>query len=278
MPKVSVIIPVYNTEKFLRKCLDSVLNQTFADYEIICVNDCSPDNSQEILNEYAEKYPGKITVSVNEQNRGLGSTRNVGIGISQGEYLMFIDSDDHVKADFIETYYNHMQAEACDVIVGGYIRDVEGKYTEHPVLDSVWSVVTYPIACAKMFRKEFLIKHQIKFSELRFGEDILFSLFLFSAGIRYKVINYSGYYYYLNNESITGAKSSTKNYEQFVMDIYDYYMNSEAYKNLSDEQYRIVEYSYLAQMANALITFGGKVGTKKMAEKYAAFKADILKR
>lgn len=108
MKKVSVIIPVYNVEKYLRRCLNSVLRQTYDDYEIICVNDKSPDNSDKILEQYAGKFPDRISVYTNEENLGLGRTRERGIRHAEGEYVMFIDSDDYIKSDYIETYVSAM--------------------------------------------------------------------------------------------------------------------------------------------------------------------------
>ena len=94
-PEVSVIIPVYNVEKYLERCLDSVINQSFTDIEIICVNDGSTDNSLEIL-KYYEQMDDRVIV-IDKENQGLSETRNLGINISNGKYITFIDSDDWIK-------------------------------------------------------------------------------------------------------------------------------------------------------------------------------------
>jgi len=105
MPKISVIIPVYNVEKYLRQCLDSVVNQTLKDIEIICVNDGSTDNSQQILEEYAKK--DKRIKLINQENQGQSVARNVGIKVSSGEFVSFIDSDDLLPTnDILEILYN----------------------------------------------------------------------------------------------------------------------------------------------------------------------------
>ena len=98
MDKVTLIVPVYNVEKYLKRCIDSILNQSYKNIEIICVNDCSPDNSQEILNDYEKKQ--QIRVIINEKNMGLGKSRERALKESTGKYIMFIDSD-----DYIDTYY-----------------------------------------------------------------------------------------------------------------------------------------------------------------------------
>lgn len=94
-PKVSIIVPVYNVEKYLAKCLDSLVNQTLKDIEIICINDGSTDNSLEILNTYAQK-DSRITI-IDKKNEGVSAARNTGLNISKGEYIMFVDSDDYLE-------------------------------------------------------------------------------------------------------------------------------------------------------------------------------------
>jgi len=105
MPKVSVIIPVYNVEKYLRECLDSVINQTLKDIEIICINDGSTDSSLDILNEYKKKDNRIIVIT--QENQGVGITRNTGIKLANGEFVIFIDPDDlYPENDILETLYD----------------------------------------------------------------------------------------------------------------------------------------------------------------------------
>ncbi len=113
MPKVSVIIPVYNTEKYLRQCLDSVINQTLTDIEIICVNDGSTDNSTNILNEYANNDSRIIVLS--QKNSGAAIARNNGINNAIGDYLYFIDSDDYVDTTFLEKMYSKSLKYNADI-------------------------------------------------------------------------------------------------------------------------------------------------------------------
>lgn len=268
MKKVSVIIPVYNVEKYLRRCLNSVLAQTYDDYEIICVNDKSPDNSDRILAQYVRKFPGKIRVYTNEENLGLGRTREKGLRHAKGEYVMFIDSDDYIRSDYIEAYVSAMQEESYDMVIGGYIRDVEGKKKVHYVSDSIWSVITYPVAWAKIFRKAFILDNNIEFSDIRCGEDIYFSLSLAYHNVRYKVIDYAGYYYYFNKRSITGSMDYNKNHEQFVAGIYLRFMKNHDISRLDKHTRYAIEYSYIANMVNALITYDHGAGIKLMRQKY----------
>ncbi len=268
MKKVSVIIPVYNVEKYLRRCLNSILRQTYDDYEIICVNDCSPDNCGSILNQYAKKFPDKIRVYENEVNLGLGRTREHGLRHAEGEYVMFIDSDDYVRRDYIENYVDAIENEEYDVVIGGYIRDAHGRKRVHYVSQSIWSVITYPLAVAKIFRKAFILDNEIEFSDIRCGEDIFFSLTLAYYGVRYKVIDYAGYYYYLNKKSITGSMDYTKNHEEFVADIYGRFMEKYDINCISKDIKDAIEYSYISNMVNALITYDHGAGIKLMKQKY----------
>ena len=105
MIKVSVVLPIYNVEKYLPKCLESIINQTLKDIEIICVNDCSPDNSENIIKEYAKK-DNRIKLINNENNIGVGLSRNIGADSSNGEYISFIDSDDFIESNYLESLYS----------------------------------------------------------------------------------------------------------------------------------------------------------------------------
>ena len=116
MIKVSVIVPVYNVEKYIDKCLNSLVKQTLKDIEIIVVNDGSPDNSQKIIDKYVDKYPDKIKSYIKE-NGGQGSARNLGLEYASGEYISFIDSDDWLDLDALEEMYLLAKKEKSDVVI-----------------------------------------------------------------------------------------------------------------------------------------------------------------
>lgn len=275
MKKVSIIIPVYNVEKYLRRCLNSVLAQTYDDYEVICINDKSPDNSDRILAQYVRKFPDKIKVYTNEENLGAGRTREKGLRHAEGEYVMFIDSDDYIRSDYIEAYVSAMEKDSYDMVIGGYIRDVEGRKKVHHVSDSIWSVITYSISCAKIFRKAFILDNNIEFSDIRCGEDIYFSLSLAYHNVRYKVIDYAGYYYYYNKKSTMGSMDYSKNHEQFVASIYSRFMKNHDMSRLDKNTRYAIEYSYISNMVNALITYDHGAGIKLMKQKYEYVMRDL---
>ena len=277
MVDVSIIVPIYNVEKFLSRCLDSLINQTASSYEIICVNDKSPDECSLILDEYSKKYPEKIRVVENNKNLGLGLTRNEGMKIARGKYIMFVDSDDYVKDDYIQTYLLEMKQNPADIIIGGYIRETPHKQRAHFPSNSVWSLVTYAIACAKMFKSSFLKDNQLLFSDLKCGEDILFSLNAFCCEPSYRVINYAGYYYVFNKSSITGSMNYERNHEVIMSDLFDRFRAKHDTKKLSINKRQVIEYVYLANMINALIVFGHGCGVSRMKKKYSFVEGDIIR-
>ena len=115
MPKVSIIVPVYNVEKYITKSLESLVNQTLEDIEIIIVNDGTKDNSMKIVREFAIKNPKKI-VCLEKQNGGLSDARNYGIPYAKGEYIAFLDSDDYVELDMYEKMYKLAKKENSDMV------------------------------------------------------------------------------------------------------------------------------------------------------------------
>jgi glycosyltransferase involved in cell wall biosynthesis len=128
MKKVSIIVPVYKVEKYLRRSMDSLVNQTLEDIEIICINDGSPDNCLDILKEYKEKYPEKVVI-IDKQNEGVWKGRYDGVKKATGEYIGFTDSDDYIALDYAEKLYNAAKESKADISVCGFYRvDVE---TEH---------------------------------------------------------------------------------------------------------------------------------------------------
>ena len=120
MPAISVIIPIYNVEKYLRRCLDSVKNQTFPDWEAICVNDDSPDNSAEILEEYAKK-DARFKI-VNKENGGLSDARNAGMAVASGKYILYLDSDDFIHPQTMEIAYSLALRDGSDIVSFTYDR------------------------------------------------------------------------------------------------------------------------------------------------------------
>lgn len=185
MPKISIIIPVYNTEKYILECLDSILNQTFRDIEIICIDDCSSDTSFNILKEY-EKRDCRIIVGQNAKNLGPGLTRNKGLKLARGEYVIFFDSDDWMREDACEILYSKLKDNDLDILICNYnLYDNIGKrYSPsfnfpkdkniyNKVIDYNASQELFLNWCvnSKVFKREFLLHNNLLFNELRNFED-----------------------------------------------------------------------------------------------------------
>ena len=184
MPKISVIVPTYNTEQYLPRCIDSILAQTFTDFELILVNDGSSDNSGKICDKYAQK-DSRIIV-IHKKNGGVSSARNKGLDIAKGEYITFVDSDDWIDADYI----NQFIQEKVDFQICGYHQLITNTSSFKPdktrilysnEIPTSFDNEFYKLYCrgilSKCFKKEIIDKHQISFNnKLRIGEDTLFIL------------------------------------------------------------------------------------------------------
>lgn len=154
MIKISVIIPVYNVEKFISKCLDSIVNQTLKDIEVIVVNDGSPDNSQKIIDKYAKKY--SIIKSYIKENGGQGSARNLGLEKANGEYISFVDSDDWLDLNALEEMYTIGKKENSDIVICDMVDHYSDREIYHNCTkyNSIYEVT--PSACNKIFRKSII--------------------------------------------------------------------------------------------------------------------------
>ncbi len=216
MKTVSIIVPVYNVEKYLNRCVDSILNQTFKDFELILINDGSTDSSGEMLKEYETLENVRI---VHQENKGLALTRNVGLSIAKGKYVMFIDSDDSISADYVEAYVTAIEHEKCDVVMGGFTRICDGKVDFiRKAQRGKFAKYIIPASVSKIYRRAFLEEHNILFSNIK-SEDVDFSMLFIKHRATYGFIDNVGYYYYSNPNSIsnTAHRGFKKDYNIFEL-------------------------------------------------------------
>ncbi|GHU66523.1 glycosyl transferase [Clostridia bacterium] len=203
-PEISVIIPVYNGERFLRRAACSVLKNGFADFELLLLDDGSSDGSAAILSEYAEKYPGRIRV-FSHPNMGVARTRNKGIELANGRYLLFLDQDDWFDQGYMQTFYSAIESSGCDVVYGGYKRpDASGRIVKKRLLSGKGY---YPyiaiMAWAKIHRTAFLKENNIVFFDNNIGEDVVFCMREASLTGKTAFLPYTGYNWYLNTDSVS---------------------------------------------------------------------------
>lgn len=269
MPKVSVIVPVYNVEEYLDKCLNSLVNQTLKDIEIIVVNDGSPDNSQDIIDKYVKKYPKKVKSFV-KKNGGLSDARNYGIKHAKGEYIAFLDSDDWAELDTYEIMYKKAISRNFDIVVCDlfYIFDnytkkafsnVEKDLFDKEQIKSLM-INIYPVAWNKIYNRK-LFDLSIRFKKGVWYEDVEFLYRLLphinSIGVVKKPL--------INYLQRPGAITKIYNEKLFhYIDnwngVIDYYKENNLYEEYKDE----LEYSYVRYLFATLIKNAAKSKNKEM--------------
>lgn len=202
---VSIIVPVYNVEAYVYKCIRSLTNQSLQDIEIICINDCSSDDCLYILEQLAAK-DNRVKIIDNKENLGVAQSRNLGLEIAQGEYIAFIDGDDYVDSDYYEKLYKKAKENDSD-IVKGLCKMIypNGTLKEHwynrTAISAKKEKLFIPIHYNhgfgfSIYKKSFLDGHEIKFCNLKNGEDMVFLLKALCYTKNFDVINDSYYYYY----------------------------------------------------------------------------------
>ena len=263
--KISVIIPVYNTGKFLEKCLESVIKQSLKEIEIICVNDGSTDNSLEILQDFAKK--DKRIVVVNQKNRGASPTRNKGLKATKGKYIYFIDSDDYLEErTMLEEIYNKCEENDLDMVVFDYYNDFGNRkeYVKNieisndilinkeeyikDLINGKWGISIW----GKLVKKDIFIENSIKFPENIFmGEDLLTSLKLVFFSKKVGKLN-KAFYNYVQHEN-QGTKITKK--EKAYEDLFYLYMEIEKFLKKQNIffKYKNVFYSRIFQMCRTML-------------------------
>lgn len=234
MEKISVIVPVYDVEDYLEECIDSILEQTYRNLEIILVDDGSPDNCGQICDDYAKK-DNRIKV-IHKENGGLSDARNIGIKNSTGKYITFIDSDDSVNKKYIEVLYNQLIATNSDISICSYLRfknyidsntsvEIEDSevLTRQDILLRLYGSnrVNYVIACGKLYKIELF--QNIQFPKGKINEDEYTAYRLYESS---NMVSYNSsqlYYYRTRNDSIMNKKISEKRLE--VLNSFDDQLN-----------------------------------------------------
>lgn len=222
MPKLSIIIPVYNVEKYLPKCLGSILEQPFKDLEVICVNDGSTDGSLDVLQKI-KKNDDRVVI-IDKKNEGSGIARNIGLSTAQGEYVYFIDSDDWLEDDVLAKIIAKADELQTDILVFGGLSYYNGKgqngaYSKNKLPKKYFGKVVsakdikkdifkFPsTAWTKLYRRSFLIKNEIKFQNIRAGQDQLPFFYSMIAAERIAILPENIYCYQKNREgSVTSVK------------------------------------------------------------------------
>ncbi len=210
MKKVSIIIPVYNGEKFIKRLLSNVYSQTYGDIELIVVNDGSKDSSYKLLEECSYKAPSNVvTRIIDKPNGGISDSRNRGLGVAEGEYIVFIDQDDRIKTNYISTLVSEIEKEDYDILISGYsLVDNDSKVIDRWVLNPKKEYSKYRIIApwARIFRKDIIDKNHIRFMQTKLNEDLYFNLVYMSYCKKIGVSSYCGYEWTFNRTSESHSK------------------------------------------------------------------------
>jgi glycosyltransferase involved in cell wall biosynthesis len=226
--KYSVIIPVYNTEKYLTRCLQSIVNQTFTDFEVIIVNDGSTDNSSNIISEYEDKY--QFIKKIDKKNGGLSDSRNTGVTSATGDYIIFVDSDDYVAEDMLSTIdgitirdnspelikFTHYEINGNDKreIKSGEYQNSVGQDL---IVVFIKNKINYEPAWLYAYRRDFWAKNNFQYAYKRSHEDFGLTPIILLCAKTVSVVDVPLYYYIKRSDSIT----TTNDTDKITKNVYD---------------------------------------------------------
>ncbi len=284
MPKLSFVIPVYNVEKYIGECVESIINQEYSDFEVILVDDGSTDRSGEICDEYALK--DERIIVIHKENGGLSDARNVGTAKAVGEYICYIDSDDLIENNSLLPIMEKAEEQMPDVMFleivkffsddgtvspmsNGFDVDMFDGQEQAKVLDNIASLPKFPAsACTKLIKKSVLTENDIYFEKNLLSEDWDFSLALFIASNKFSYINVPFYRYRQNREGSITNTVGDKNVESQL------YIMEKWTDNCDDEYKDFICscLSYLYTVSLSYIGFTSKCNRNSFVKRYKKLK------
>lgn len=201
-PLVTVIIPAYNSEKYIGRCIESVLNQTMKNFELLVIDDGSKDDTGKIVCEYKDR--DKRIRYYRQDNMGIARTRNKAIKLAKGDFIAFMDNDDYIDKDYLDVL---LPRKGEDIVISGFKRpDKNGKIVKKMRLSNeMWSKFMNPTPWAKIYRRSFIIDNKLFFLDNNIGEDIYFNLIAMLQARKVKILSYVGYNWYYNTESVSST-------------------------------------------------------------------------
>lgn len=280
--KFSIVVPVYNVEKYIDKCLKSLESQSYSNFEVIIVNDGSPDNSQKIIDKYVEK-DGRFKCYI-KKNGGLSDARNYGLKHITGDYLLFVDSDDYLDKKLLEKINNELTISKVDIVRFDTVTEDENNnilfsennisYNNEKTENVVQELITRQFveaACFYCYNIKFWRKYNFKFSVNRYHEDYgLIPLILYYANT-ITSLNYIGYHYIKRDGSIT----KSNDYQKIVKKSFDtYYQYCNIVDILKGEPKNIKKETILTYLTECLIIKGKWLKNKDYKKYYNFLKKD----
>lgn len=226
MINVSCIVPIYNLGKKVEKCINSIINQTLSDIEIILVNDCSTDNTLEILQKYESLHSNIVLIDLKENLR-QGGARNEGIKRANGEFLIFIDGDDWIERDMLETLYTYAIDQKLEIVDSDYYQEdkignehYKVSITEENLSNKKQLIMNAGRIVTKLFRKDLIIKHELYFLEHKKFEDNPFLPILFAYTDKIGKVNKAFYHYIYNSKSSSRKRNDYSVFDRLDTSIY----------------------------------------------------------
>lgn len=235
---LTVIIPVFNTEQYLDRCLESVVNQTEHELDIIIINDGSTDDSERVINKYISKHKNINYIKLKD-NIGVGNARNIGIENSKAKYITFIDSDDWVDIAFYKKMLHTIESHGTDICIAGIITEVDDtynwkyryKYPDNFLTDNIFclhaltkqyntDIAISPIVNNKIYNRQLILENNLFFDESRRAQDLFFSFMVFIYANQVSICNDIFYHYYQRN------RSATHNFSRQYIDDYFYILST----------------------------------------------------
>ena len=258
--KLSIIVPVYGVEKYIDKCLNSLVKQSLKEIEIIVVNDGTTDNSQKIIDKYVKKYPDKIKSYIKE-NGGQGSARNYGLEKANGEYIGYVDSDDFVEKDMYKKLYNKAKENNYDIVVCGNYNvseDYQNKNIDAFINNyntdleniffgkmAVWN---------KIYKRDILIKNKLEFKEKVWYEDLAFTLKAIMNSNTFAFIDEPLYDYLIREGSTMNNSNVQRNLEilDAFNDILSYIQHNKKEEYFSKIEFLAIDHIYISAIVRVL--------------------------
>ncbi len=240
MKKVSVIVPCYNSSSYIERSVNSLINQTLDDIEILLIDDGSTDDTLSKLKEYEKRYKNKIKVVALEKNGGLGNARNVGMKKSTGEYIGFVDSDDYVDKEMFEEMYNKAKATDSDVVECDFM-------WEYPNKNRIDSGIEYSkgkdmlinvrvMACNKIYKREWLNKIKPQFAVGLKYEDVLFTYQYVPYVNKIEFVHKNFYHYIQRSTSLANHQTKrVREIYEILNQVEEYYKKKKIYNNYKEE-------------------------------------------
>ena len=278
-PMVSIVVPIYNAENYLRRCVDSILNQEYTDFELLLVNDGSTDASGDICEEYGDQDPRVIVIQ--KENTGVSDSRNRALDRARGKYLQFLDSDDWITPDATRLFVRAAEEYGCDMVISDFYRvsgerlAQKGDIEEDKVMSrqefASYMIENpadfyYGVLWNKMYRRSIIEEYHIRMdTSISWCEDFLFNLEYIRHAESFFALQVPIYYYLKRRGSLVSQGASITNTVRMKSNIFEYY--NEFYKDVyEDKDYadiRLQVYSFLWAAAKD----GGVLpGSKKLGE------------